>query len=144
MTRAIETHRIVLEHMDAKVPSERILPCSMIREGAVCPPSPPHPTWKPSTEDFSKDNARIEAAFMNYVHRANETEEDSYSTVLVCHGNVIRYFVLRALQLPADAWLRTSVANGSITILTIKPSGDASLQCFGDSGFLAPEEVTFN
>ena len=43
--------------------------------------------------------------------------------IIVCHMNVIRYFVLRALQLPPEAWLRLGGFNGSITHLTIRPSG---------------------
>eukprot|EP00966_Prymnesium_polylepis_P118079 2730309-Prymnesium_polylepis.1 len=37
--------------------------------------------------------------------------------------NVIRYFVLRALQLPPEAWLRLGGFNGSIAHLQIRPSG---------------------
>ena len=48
--------------------------------------------------------------------------------ILVCHGNVIRYFVLRALQLPPEAWLRLGCFNGSITHLTIRPGGSVSLR----------------
>ena len=40
--------------------------------------------------------------------------------VLVCHGNVIRYFVMRGLQLPPEAWLRQSLNNGSITQMYIR------------------------
>jgi serine/threonine-protein phosphatase PGAM5 len=43
--------------------------------------------------------------------------------VIVGHGNVIRYFVCRALQLPPDAWLRLGLANASITVLNVRPSG---------------------
>ena len=35
--------------------------------------------------------------------------------VVVCHGNVIRYMALRALQLPPEAWLRLCTFNCSIT-----------------------------
>jgi hypothetical protein len=61
-------------------------PCSMIREGAVCRPSPPSKGWNPTDEDFEKDGARVLAAFKNHVHRASVSEENDYSTVLICHG----------------------------------------------------------
>lgn len=41
-------------------------------------------------------------------HRARA--ENSYELV-VCHGNVIRYWCMRALQLEPQAWLRLSHAN---------------------------------
>ena len=59
-------------------------------------------------------------------------------------GNVIRYFVMRALQLPPEAWLRTAAYNASITVLHIHPSGRVSLYGFGDVGRLPPHLITYN
>jgi len=43
-----------------------------------------------------QDGARIEAAFRKFVHRADvDQAEDSYE-IIVCHANVIRYFVCRS------------------------------------------------
>ena len=40
-----------------------------------------------------QDGARIEAAFRQYIHRADSDQsEDSYE-IIVCHANVIRYIV---------------------------------------------------
>ena len=64
--------------------------------------------------------------------------------IVVCHANVIRYFVLRALQLPPEAWLRLGSFNGSFALLRISPlSGAVCLESFGNFGHLAPEETTF-
>ncbi len=72
----------------------------------------------------------------------NKQEEDSYD-VVVCHANVIRYFVCKALQLPPEAWLRFSLPHCSITIISIRPSGTVSVRCLGDSGFLPPDAITY-
>lgn len=46
-------------------------------------------------QQFFQDGARIEAGFRKYFHRAEpKQEQDSYS-LIVCHANVIRYFVCR-------------------------------------------------
>jgi len=46
-------------------------------------------------QQFYTDGARIEAAFRKYFHRAEpEQTNDSYE-IMVCHANVIRYFVCR-------------------------------------------------
>ena len=37
----------------------RVEACSMIREGAVCRPSPPSSGWDPSEECFEKEGARV-------------------------------------------------------------------------------------
>ena len=57
---------------------------------------------------------------------------------------MIRYFVLRALQLPPEAWLRLALNNASITVLLISPSGNVSLRCFGDTGHMPPDMITYN
>ena len=64
--------------------------------------------------------------------------------IVVCHGNVIRYFVCRALQLPPEAWLRMCTFNCSLTYLTCKPSGSVSLRLLGDVGHLPMDLVTFS
>ena len=63
--------------------------------------------------------------------------------IVVCHMNVIRYFVLRALQLPPECWLRMGGFNGSITHLRIATDGRVCLEAFGDAGHLKLEETTF-
>ncbi len=124
-------------------------------------------------EEFHEDGARIEAAFRRFFHRADPEQSHDTTEVIVCHGNVIRYFVCRyvgtkwilthslhnryktihnfnklyisrALQLPPEAWLRISLAHCSITRLTIRPNGLVSLQSLGDSGHLPPNEITFS
>jgi serine/threonine-protein phosphatase PGAM5 len=57
---------------------------------------------------------------------------------------VIRYFVMRALQLPPEAWLRLAVSNASVTVLNIYPSGRVSLYSLGDVGHLPPSLITYN
>ena len=68
-------------------------------------------------------------------------QEDS-TEIIVCHANVIRYFAMRALQLPPEAWLRISLKNGSITLLSISPRGKVSLRALGDAGHMPPECLT--
>lgn len=46
-------------------------------------------------QQYHEDGARIEAAFRHHIHRADpKQKEDSYE-IIVCHANVIRYFVCR-------------------------------------------------
>lgn len=46
-------------------------------------------------EEFFRDGPRIEAAFRKYFHRAPPSQTEDSVEVLVCHANVIRYFVCR-------------------------------------------------
>eukprot|EP01135_Chromosphaera_perkinsii_P011713 Nk52_evm1s2475 gene=Nk52_evmTU1s2475 len=64
--------------------------------------------------------------------------------VIVCHGNVIRYFLMRAMQLTPEAWLRMSPMNCSITEVIITSGGAVSVRGMGDTGFLPVDMITFN
>ena len=143
MARATETHHLMMPHLK-EIKQCYDQPCSLIKEGAPCKPSPASVTWKPSEESFYKDNLRIEAAFCNHIHRADKNEESNYTSLFVCHGNVIRYFVCRALQIPGDHWLRLSLYNASITVLDIHSNGNVSLKILGDVGFLQPTMITYD
>ncbi|KAB5528233.1 hypothetical protein PHYPO_G00137970 [Pangasianodon hypophthalmus] len=138
MARATETAQIISTHL----PGVEVVSCDLLREGAPIEPVPPVTHWKPEAVQYHEDGARIEAAFRRYIHRADpKQKEDSYE-IIVCHANVIRYFVCRALQFPPEGWLRLGLNNGSITWLTIRPSGRVALRALGDSGFMPPEKVT--
>ena len=80
--------------------------------------------------EIEANQDRIEAAFLKYIHRADpyddhEMAEGSHEEefddnphefeIIVGHGNVIRYFFCRALQLPPEVWLRFSTFNCSIS-----------------------------
>jgi serine/threonine-protein phosphatase PGAM5 len=104
-------------------------------------------------EDLAKNGPRIEEAFQKYFYRS--TDENSVQNhvnkhdkhefeIVVCHGNVIRYFFCRALQLPPEAWLRLSTYNCSLTYLMIKPSGNVSCRMLGDIGHLGYGHSTFS
>jgi len=64
--------------------------------------------------------------------------------IVICHGNVIRYSILRLLQLPPEAWLRFSLYNGSLTRVEIRSDGLCSVRYVSDAGFMKPEEISFN
>jgi len=141
MTRATETANIILKHLPQDIQQSS---CDLIREGAPCPPEPPISHWEPEPQEFWEEGARIEAAFRKYFHRAEPSQDKTSVDVLVCHGNVIRYFVCRALQFDPRAWLRMAVHNGSITILIIRPTGRVSLLELGGAGHFPPDMLTFN
>ncbi|CAK5087740.1 unnamed protein product [Meloidogyne enterolobii] len=116
---------------------------SMLEEGAPYPPEPPISHWKPKSA-FHTDGARIEAAFRKYFHRAKPSQKEDSHELIVCHANVIRYFVCRALQFPPEGWLRITLANSSITWLQIMPNGRVILRAMGDFGHLPPEKISFS
>ena len=118
--------------------------------------------------DAEENGPRIENSFKKYFYRKsapsihndnNHSLNDNDSAtkeqkqemkkkhefeIIVCHGNVIRYFFCRALQLPPEAWLRFSTFNCSLTYIMIKPNGRASCRMLGDIGHLGYGHSTFS
>ena len=76
--------------------------------------------------------------------RDGEPRDRERHEIVVCHANVVRYFILRAAQLPPDAWLRFGLYNASVTRVEIRPDGGVSIRCVGDAGHLSPEQLTHN
>lgn len=140
MTRARESCEIIHKHL----PDLPLRVDELLQEGAPIPPEPPVGHWRPEADKFFKEGARIEAAFRKYFHRADAKQTEDTYEVVVCHANVIRYFVCRALQLPPEAWLRMSMYNGSVTWLSVRPSGRVSLRYHGDAGHMPPKMLTTN
>ena len=88
--------------------------------------------------------SRIENAFKTIFRVPQGQNIRHVSTeIYVCHANVIRFFALRALQLPPEGWLRLCTMNCSVTHVTISPDGKVSLRSLGDTGHLSVDEVTF-
>lgn len=138
MTRANETGAFIHNYL----PHIPVSKCLLLEEGSPVPPEPPVGNWKPETYQFFQDGPRIEAAFRKYFHRADNIQKTDSYDIIVCHANVIRYFVCRALQFPSEAWLRMSLHHASITWISIMPSGRVTLRTYSDSGHMPSSFIT--
>ena len=144
MTRAMETNKIICEELGfSNNNTVSIETTEWLCEGAPVEPDPPTPHWTPESQSFFVDGSRIETAFRRFFHRADPDQKHDTVELIVCHANVIRYFVCRALQLPPEAWLRISLRHASITQLSIRPNGRVSLKALGDSGHLPADKLSF-
>ena len=77
---------------------------------------------------------QLDAAFSKYFAPASSDHDKNY--VLVCHGNVIRYFVMRALGVDTRAWSNLRVAHASVTTIRIEPNGRVVVSTVGDVGHI--------
>jgi hypothetical protein len=59
-----------------------------------------------------------------------------------CSNNAVLWMRYRAMQFPPEAWLRMSVNHGSITWISILPSGRVVLRSLGDTGHMPPDAIT--
>ncbi len=64
--------------------------------------------------------------------------------IIVCHGNLMRYFAMRALQAPAEAWNNTDLYNCCINEIVIKNDGNIMLLSHNDNGHLPDEMKTLS
>lgn len=154
MTRAKETAELIAAELGLQVED----PDPDLNEAIPAPIIPIRHDIARTTEEIDQHHDRIERAFQRYIYRSQRKQrnkscdnedktgdepQDEFE-IIVCHGNVIRYFFCRALQLPPEAWLRMSTFNCSLTYFVIRPTGNVSCRMMGDIGHLKYDEVSFS
>lgn len=82
----------------------------------------------------------LEAAWAKYVRPSPDADAHD---LLVCHGNVIRWFVARAVGADTKRWSTMTMGNASLTVLAVRPDGSARLVMFSDVGHLPVEKQTW-
>ncbi|HLP26647.1 MAG TPA: histidine phosphatase family protein [Acidobacteriota bacterium] len=85
--------------------------------------------------------AQLERAWQHYTQPAKDA---STSEVLACHGNVIRWFVCRALGVDTTRWTRMEIANCSLTIIQVRADGATRLQVFNDVSHIPRAQQTWS
>jgi serine/threonine-protein phosphatase PGAM5 len=83
--------------------------------------------------DLAACKAQFDRLFARYFRPATG---HAHTDLMVCHGNVIRYLVARALDVDSTAWLEMSVGNASITEIRIEADGRFKVLAVGDRGYL--------
>lgn len=134
MTRARQTAAVI----NQEFPDLELQKTTLLRE---CTPA----TWR---EDIMAEleegeaeecQTRLERAFARFF--VPSSRGDAHD-VLVCHGNVIRYFVTKVLGVDTMSWLRMSIGNCSLTAVRVNPNGTMKLLYFGDVGHIPPNMYT--
>jgi serine/threonine-protein phosphatase PGAM5 len=92
-----------------------------------------------SQEEVEHDRAQAERAFDKYFTPLKRGERHE---VIVAHGNIIRYFVCRLLDIPLANWLNLDVRQGSITEVVLEPNWNR-VNALGDVGHLPSKMWTF-
>jgi serine/threonine-protein phosphatase PGAM5 len=89
--------------------------------------------------DLAACKGQLDRVFAKYFRPAQGAER---TELFVCHGNVIRYLVTRALGVDTAAWLEMSVGHASITRIRIEADGSFKVIAVGDVGHLPPNMLT--
>ncbi len=133
-TRARETADII----------GRALEMTPARDALIheCTPASDHAptTGDMETEDFESCDSTLAAAWAKY---ARPSPGIDARDVLVCHGNVIRWFVSRALGADTRRWRHMEIANGSLSVIAVRSDGTTRLVMFSDVGHLPVGKQTW-
>lgn len=122
-----------------------IMKLTPTRDGALneCTPTTlyaPYMANHPAGEIAECDSAR-QVQWARYF--VPTPERDTYD-VLVCHGNVIRWTLMRAVTADPRNWHLLDVGNGSLTIFAIRPDGTVRTVMYSDVGHLPVEKQTWS
>lgn len=91
--------------------------------------------------EISQCDARLAAAWAKYVTPSPDADRHD---VLVCHGNVIRWFVSKVVAGDPLRWGWMDIGNASLTVLAVRPDGTASLVMYSDVGHLPVDKQTWS
>jgi len=94
-----------------------------------------------SHERIARDRHQAERAYAAYFKPAGNKNEVE---VIVSHGNLIRYFTCRVLQISPLVWMNFETYNCSITTVELDENGNAILLSYNESGHLSEKLRTQN
>lgn len=135
--RAIETAKVLA----ALLPGVSLHANPLLRE---CVPCLPTRGWfrEIPPERLQESQAQVEQAFSQFF-QPSLVEAREQHDILVCHGNIIRYLVCRALQVAPEAWDNTVIYNCGISEVMIQEDGGMRLISHNDTGHLPYSMRTF-
>lgn len=109
---------------------------------AECTPPSSRPGFDQQQDaaELALCSATLEAAWAKYMRPS--PERDAYD-ILVCHGNVIRWFLNRGISNDVRHWTSLDIGNGSLTILAVRADGTTRLVMYSDVGHLPVEKQTW-
>jgi serine/threonine-protein phosphatase PGAM5 len=133
MLRAVETAEIIA----TQFPKVRVNRSDKLWECIPAVPPPPHDRGilkKHTAAELAEQQGRAEHAFDHYFKRARGRDKHE---IIVAHGNLIRYFICRALNVaPEPLVLGMDLCNCSVSEVLIHANGRMMLVAYNDVGFM--------
>ncbi|HMM78856.1 MAG TPA: histidine phosphatase family protein [Pyrinomonadaceae bacterium] len=105
-----------------------------------CTPASASDKKEPSEDDTAGCDQSLDAAWAKYMQTSPDRD---LHDVLVCHGNVIRWFVSRALSGDGRLWRDMAIANASITVIAVRADGSTRVAAFSDTGHIPADKQTW-
>ena len=105
-----------------------------------CTPASASDKKEPAEDDTAGCDQRLDEAWAKYVQASPGGD---LHDVLVCHGNVIRWFVSRSLSGSGKLWRGMTIANASITVIAVRADGSTRVAAFSDTGHIPADKQTW-
>ena len=90
--------------------------------------------WAPETP-WEVIEKGFQQAMQAWDHFFRPTREEKHD-VLVCHGNILRYFMVRALKAPLETWINADINNCGISEFSVFLGGEVILVSHNDTGHM--------
>ena len=133
LRRARETAEIIASQLPGVVVSESAL----LRECIPCIPIGYESAFASlSPEQLAREAQQARAAYEAHFTPSPGAERHD---LLVCHGNLIRYFMLRVLQAPVALWANAETYTCGVGEVWVRADGRATLVSHNESDHLPPE-----
>ena len=132
-------------YQTAEIINQEFPELTLKQDSSICECTPP--SWRKDimagvdTTHKEKCVENLQYAFRQYF--ISSPDEKDRNDIIVCHGNVIRYFVTKVLNVDTMSWLQMSITNCSLTIIRVKPDGTMKLDAFSDYGHIPENMRTF-
>ncbi|DBA03571.1 TPA: hypothetical protein N0F65_011472, partial [Lagenidium giganteum] len=143
MTRAVETATVIGEDFGAC----KLSSTPLLREGWPGQPfastsNKPMAKSSYTSELEKRDLQRMESAF-NTFFAPNDEEDDDRLRVLVCHANLIRYFICRAMGMsPVGMWGHFEINHCGVTRIDICEDRPVKVISINETGHLPHSLIT--
>lgn len=126
MTRARETAALAAGALPGVTPV-------IDRDVRECGPPSGQRQYGDTPGEMADCRVRLERAWARY---ARPTAGGDSTDVIVCHGNVIRYFTMRAAGQPVGDWATLGTTHCSVTEIVVRPDGTTRLISYNGTGHL--------
>jgi serine/threonine-protein phosphatase PGAM5 len=130
LPRARETAEIIAQ----SVRQSKVRPASVLCEGMYSKVK----GYDVSASERQEDRERADAAYDRFFRasRADRLE------IVVCHGNLIRYLICRAIDVPVGRWTRMNSHHCSLTRVLVRDTGAVRVVSYNETAHLPPVMVT--
>lgn len=91
-----------------------------------------------SARERLEDRARADAAYARFFR----TSRSDRLEIVVCHGNLIRYLLCRAIDVPVSRWTRWNSNHCAITRVLVRDTGAVRVVSYNETAHLPDELVT--